>query len=165
MVCPLKSIEDDGPKDAFNCYHTQLLDTSIKRAFGMLIHKWGCLRKPMPVNFKHGKINLLVLALCKLHNFCIDIDKTTDLPSTTNDDCAIGLAGGLMLRDGQRPMELLNAGHLVEPEHRTERKRAEKLLDLPVFKMLQHIQNQGYTIPPKKTLNSAVIETTTTTTR
>ena len=70
MVTPFKGVSG-GTKDDYNFCHSQVRIT-IECAFGMLVHRWGCLRKAMPVNFTVQKINSLVLALCKLHNYCID---------------------------------------------------------------------------------------------
>jgi hypothetical protein len=69
MVSPFKQVSD-GPKDAFNFYHSQLRIT-IEGAFGMLVHKWGCLRKPLPMNIPVSKQTRLVIGLCKLHNFVL----------------------------------------------------------------------------------------------
>lgn len=70
MCTPWRNVSR-GPKDAMNFYHSQLRIT-IECAFGMLVHRWGILRKPMPINIAVNKITKLVHALCKLHNFCID---------------------------------------------------------------------------------------------
>ncbi|KAG7348755.1 DDE superfamily endonuclease [Nitzschia inconspicua] len=151
MVCPFRSIKG-GPKDAFNFFHSQLR-INIECAFGMLVHKWGCLRKPMPVNFKVANINRLVLVLCKVHNFCIDYDSKTKLALHEDDNINIGLAGGLtQLSVREQPRELIGAGHDPDPEHRSARRRANALLsELPVFKMLQHIEKEGYQRPPTNT--------------
>ena len=37
----------------------------------MLVHRFGIFRKPMPANLRMGDICSMVVALCKLHNFCI----------------------------------------------------------------------------------------------
>ena len=57
-----------GPKDDF--FHSHFC-INIECAFGILVHRWGILRKPMPVNLTIEKISSLVLALCKLHNFAL----------------------------------------------------------------------------------------------
>jgi hypothetical protein len=45
----------------------------------MLVHRFGILRKPMPVNIRVSQISSLVTALCRLHNYCIDMrDIQTD---------------------------------------------------------------------------------------
>lgn len=60
------------------------------------MHQWGMLRKPMPVNFTLQKISSLVLALCKLHNFCIDnSSEEVDRPSET-DIVNISMDGGIV---------------------------------------------------------------------
>ena len=49
------------------------------------MHRWSMLHEPMPVNFTVQKISSLVLALCKLHNFCIDNSSDeVDQPYVTN---------------------------------------------------------------------------------
>jgi hypothetical protein len=58
-------------KDDYNYYQSQLRMT-IECAFGMLVHRWSILRKPMPTGMHLGKVTELTMALCKLHNFCID---------------------------------------------------------------------------------------------
>jgi hypothetical protein len=59
------------PKDAMNYFHLSLR-ICIECEFGILVHRWGILCKPMPVNQTVQKITRsLVLALCKLHNFAL----------------------------------------------------------------------------------------------
>jgi hypothetical protein len=82
-VSPFKAVSS-GPKDAFNFYQSQLRIT-IEGAFGSLVHRWGCLRKPMPMNFSVSNMSRLVVVLCKLHNFCIDRKHSETLPSMAND--------------------------------------------------------------------------------
>ena len=55
------------------------------------------LRKPMPVNLTVGKISSLVLALCKLHNFCIDKNCEDVVCPTAGDIANITMDGGLFL--------------------------------------------------------------------
>ena len=70
MTTPYKGVSG-GIKDAFNFYHSQL-QINIECAFGILVHKWGCLQKPLPCNLLLPKICALLKCLCILHNFCID---------------------------------------------------------------------------------------------
>ena len=70
MCVPYKSVSS-GPKDAYNFYQSQLR-INIEFAFGILVHRWGVLRKPIPVNISIERTSQLVCALCILHNFCID---------------------------------------------------------------------------------------------
>ena len=46
MTAPFKGV-GTGVKDAFNFYQSQLR-INIECAFGMLVHKFGCLQKPLP---------------------------------------------------------------------------------------------------------------------
>lgn len=71
MCMPWRNVSR-GAKDAMNFFHLQLR-INIECTFGILVYRWGIMRKPMPVNLTVGKTSSLVLALCKLHNlFCID---------------------------------------------------------------------------------------------
>jgi hypothetical protein len=54
MVTPYKSVRA-GPKDDFNFFHSQLR-INIERAFGMLVHRWAILRRPM--SSRMGPFNL-----------------------------------------------------------------------------------------------------------
>ena len=59
-----------GTKDAFNFYHSQLR-IRIECAFGMLTHRWAILRSAIPMNVTVHKTVALVLALARLHYYCI----------------------------------------------------------------------------------------------
>ena len=56
---------------AYNFYHSPL-QINIECTFGMLVHSWGELQKPIPVNIYIDKTTHIVCALCILHNFYID---------------------------------------------------------------------------------------------
>lgn len=59
----------DKKKDNFN-YFTSQLRIRVEMAFGLLVHKWGVLQKPLAVDtFRVWKV---VLAVGRLHNFCIN---------------------------------------------------------------------------------------------
>ncbi len=70
MAPPFKGTQRDV-RDAYNFFHSQLR-INIECAFGMLVHRWGVLRKPFPVNITVAKISHSVRALSILHNFCVD---------------------------------------------------------------------------------------------
>jgi len=70
MIVPYKSARE-GPKDDFNFFHSQLR-INVERAFGMLIHRWAILQRPLSKTMGIKKQVSLVVALCKLHNFCLD---------------------------------------------------------------------------------------------
>ena len=71
MTTPFKGVRCGGLRDAFNFYHSSTR-IKIECAFGVLVHRFGCLRKPLPPNLKIRKITSLVRCLCILHNFCIN---------------------------------------------------------------------------------------------
>ena len=77
MVVPFKTAT--GVQDDFNFYHSQLR-IRVEMAFGRLVHRWGILRRPLRNNFGIKKISSLVMACCRLHNFCTDC-KSGDAPS------------------------------------------------------------------------------------
>ncbi len=60
-----------GPKDNYNFVHSQL-SIRIECAFGMLVKRWGILRKAIPQNISVKKTIDLVNCLSILHNFCIN---------------------------------------------------------------------------------------------
>eukprot|EP01082_Thalassiosira_pseudonana_P005802 g5709.t1 g5709 contig2:1128585-1129208(+) len=60
-----------GARDNYNYFHSQLR-IRIECAFGMYVQRWGMLRTAIPCNISVPKTISLVLALAKLHNFCID---------------------------------------------------------------------------------------------
>jgi hypothetical protein len=70
MATPYKAVKE-GAKDAYNFFHSNCRIT-IECAFGMLVHRWGILCKPMSTKLPISKVTSIVRALCRLHNFCID---------------------------------------------------------------------------------------------
>ncbi|KAI2489792.1 nuclease [Fragilaria crotonensis] len=55
--------------DNFNYFASQLR-IRIEMAFGLMVKKWGILACPLTIKLKN--IKRLVIAIAKLHNFCID---------------------------------------------------------------------------------------------
>jgi len=100
MCVPFRNVSEatDVPKDAFNFFQSQLR-INIECAFGMLVHRFGILRKPFPMNVSITKTNSAVLALCKLHNFCIETNGDDDLifSADQRDASNIMLDGGMVL--------------------------------------------------------------------
>ena len=95
MCVPWRNVSS-GPKNGMNFFHLSLR-INIECAFGMLVHRWGILRKPMPVNLTVHKISSLVLALCKLHNFCIDNGSDAVEGPSEMDLVNITMEGGLFM--------------------------------------------------------------------
>ena len=120
MTTPYKGATG-GLRDSFNFFHSQLR-ISIECAFGMLVHRWGVLRKAIPVNVSLEKTCMLVRALCMLHNFCIDEREATADPPTAS-DLASTLSGGGFVQDNPvgRVNQLMDGGNHFEgvPESQT----------------------------------------------
>jgi hypothetical protein len=134
MATPYKSVKD-GSKDAYNYFHSNCR-INIECAFGMLVHRWGILCKPMSTMLPIAKVTALVRCLCRLHNFCIDerllgnavamplVDKPLD-----SDLANITLAGGASILTGTdqfNPDELLHGGEHFDDVSRTVRVSRKK---------------------------------------
>ena len=120
MATPYPAVSG-GTKDAYNFYHSQLR-IRIECTFGMLTRRWGILRSAIPLNVSVQKTVALVLALAKLHNYCIDADGNSDLTSTAHDEWQNELNGAIPLvatrHDAQSanndeviPEQLMHVGH------------------------------------------------------
>jgi hypothetical protein len=164
MATPFKGASE-GPKDAYNFYHSQLRIT-IECAFGILVHRWGLLRRAMPVNISLMKTIALVVALCKLHNFCIDANEKLDEPAK-DDEEDIVLHSGIILPAFQPMPQSEETDVSTEFVYVPERDRLNQLLDggehaddhnrytmdnrsvdqFPNKIMLQLIESQGFQRP------------------
>ena len=161
MCTPWRNVTS-GPKDAMNFYHSQLR-INIECAFGILVHRWGMLRKPMPINVGVGKISSLLLALCKLHNFCIDQScDNLDSPSV-HDIANIAMNGGLHLprmdNNGgaywsydasgglDRLNDLLDGGFHMDDHTRSQRRQYRRQTDLPCHSILNYVRMMDYQRP------------------
>ncbi len=69
MATPYKGVSG-GSKEAYNYFHSSLR-IRIECAFGMFVHRWGILRRPLSSSMGLGKITALVMCFGSLHNFCI----------------------------------------------------------------------------------------------
>ena len=96
MATPYSGVSGGGSKDAYNFYHSQLR-INIECAFGMFIHRWAILRSAIPMRVSLKKTIALVVALAKLHNFCIDASDTHTPPSPALDELRTEMQGGVPL--------------------------------------------------------------------
>jgi hypothetical protein len=110
VATPFKNVSN-GPKDAYNFFHSQLR-INIECAFGMLVHRFAILRKPIPQNISLKKTSAMVLACCKLHNYCIDENEITVPNQTGRDAVNISTDGGIRISEETDfiPSDLLGAG-------------------------------------------------------
>jgi hypothetical protein len=74
-----------GYKDAYNFFHSQLC-VRVECAFGMFVTRWGILCSAIPRGVTIKKTTSLLLALAKIHNFCIDKIYTAILPVIPEDE-------------------------------------------------------------------------------
>jgi hypothetical protein len=94
-----------GYKDAYNFFHSQLR-IRVECAFGMFVQRWGILRSAIPKGVTLRKTTALVLALAKLHNFCIDNTDTNILPSLPADEMRM-----MSRASGSIPLEAATTGN------------------------------------------------------
>ncbi|KAG7343885.1 DDE superfamily endonuclease [Nitzschia inconspicua] len=67
--------------------------------------------------------------------------------SISDDHNSIAMRGGIILQSVDRPDALLDGGDFMEPQHHGDRRTAlARMEQLPVFGMLRHIENNGFTI-------------------
>ena len=112
MASPFKGTSS-GPKDAYNFFQSQIR-INIECAFGVLVSRFGVLRKALPMNISIAKVSALIRCLCILHNFCINErlgkienerenineNQETDYlvsPTDVNDSTHIMIVGGINL--------------------------------------------------------------------
>jgi DDE superfamily endonuclease len=117
-----------GSKDDYNFYHSQVR-IKVECAFGQLVQRWGLLRRALSAKITTKKVTTLCMALCRVHNFCIDrrlkpedrmgtptspsgSKETEDLSPLISDECVIEMNGGIRTRNDEsyRPVGLLHGG-------------------------------------------------------
>lgn len=174
LVTPYKgTVGRQEDRDNYNFYHSQLR-IQVECAFGMLVHRWGMLRRPIPQSFGIMGACDTTLALCRLHNYCIDQRVDTELPilalDTANIDAECSNTGFMVNFDPetqtgadahnrgiQRPSALLDAGdhfddYSVELRKQDLRRRKRRRVDgapviLPQTILYESVLNQGLERP------------------
>ena len=162
MSVPFKN-NVTAEKDAYNFYQSQLRIT-VEQTFGILVHRWAILRGPLCVPLIAAPS--LVMALCRLHNFCIDakdvIDTLNMKEYETNDNDELYLQHlvsvsnslkdsdmidcNVVSVDENGPDGLLNRGdHFNDCPHNRQQTSND---NYPMDKMLKFVQEQGLTRPP-----------------
>jgi hypothetical protein len=92
LVSPNKGVSR-GPKDDFIFYQSQK-HIAIECTFGMLVHRWGLLRRDRPCKISLAKIGQIVICLCKLNNFCINEKDGIISDPIPTDDAHVKSGGG-----------------------------------------------------------------------
>jgi hypothetical protein len=83
MVTPYRNVRR-GTKDDYNHFHSSVR-ICIECTFGILVHRWAILRSPLSATMGVEKQMVLVMALCKLHNYCIGLDDDDKENATTGE--------------------------------------------------------------------------------
>jgi hypothetical protein len=98
-------------KDAYNFFHSQLR-VRVECAFGMFVQRWGILRSAIPKGISVQKTTSLVLALAKIHNFCIEQTDTSILPVLPEDKFRLVTqpSGSIPLEDGGAHNDRMDEG-------------------------------------------------------
>lgn len=140
----------------------------------ILVHRWGILRKPIPMNVSIQKTTSLVLVLCKLHNYCINCTDASIERPFQSDLQNIVMNGGLFLprlddraedreeqpswsydmseTSGDRLVALLDGGdHCDDHDSQTARRAFRYLEHLPSRILLAKIQDEGLHRPARST--------------
>jgi DDE superfamily endonuclease len=162
FVAPYKNVSG-GSKDDFNIYHSQLR-INIECAFGQLVPRWGLLRRALPANYGIRKSTSLVIALCRLHNYCID-QRLSEVPTAlAADTLEIVSNGGIPLirtsENESRPEQLLDVGaHNDDTSAFCHRQFAKhgmgKNDEVPREYLHAKIVQGGYQRPPPKRWRSS----------
>jgi hypothetical protein len=142
-----------GPKDNYNFFHSQLR-IRIECAFGMLVKRWGILRKAIPPNISVKKTISLVNCLAKLHNFFInevdsvdealcedshyiECDEAGFVPMVTNHECL-----NVLDDNNETPEALIGGGdHFDDVPRASRRERSANYEStLPRSKLCMHVE-------------------------
>jgi len=141
-----------GERDAYNFYFSQLR-IRIECAFGMFVHRWSLLRSPMPATQPIARTVGMVLAMARLHNFCIDYGESNMISRLATDELRSELNGAILLTtntDGEIVAdELTGGGHHFHDLPRTLRRRQPQNNNnwLPRERMCAEVADQGLTRP------------------
>lgn len=98
MATPYPNVAGDTEKDAYNFFHSQLR-INIECAFGILVMRWGFLRKKAPSRYSVKKTIATVSCLCRLHNFLIDHgDSKPPTRGTPRDELTMAIENGVSVQ-------------------------------------------------------------------
>ena len=162
MATPFTNVSGDinrATEDNYNFYHSQLR-IRVECAFGMIVQRWGILRMAISQNIGVKKVVALVIALAKLHNFCIDESNIPErIPQTYHrdrynimnaDDGYVGLSRSDPQQTSTVPLDLMNAGeHFndIPANVLRARRRLATQMELPRTRLCQMIAD-GHWVRP-----------------
>jgi hypothetical protein len=120
-----------GSEDAYNFYHLQV-QIRIECAFRMFTQQWSLLWRALPAQITTGKAVALVVALGKLHNFCIDKNDGDATPLRAADEWNLQVEGAIPTADVEPlPIELLDGGNHFDDVDRVTRRRLVQRGNIP----------------------------------
>ena len=154
MASPDPSGSGISVEDSYNFFHSQLR-INIECAFGILVNRWGFLRKKAPKNYSIKKTISTVSCLCSLHNFLIDERCAVPGANTPSDALTLAVEGAVPMEraaNGERvPGQLLEAGnHFDDDLNYTVRRsiyQTHQGRSLPRTAMIAHVANKGMSRP------------------
>ena len=113
------------------------------------MHRWGVLRKALPARIGIKKIASLVMALCRLHNYCINCNDYEADKILAQDELNIPLESDIVLeRTGDNhfsPTGLLHGG-----EHFTDYGRYN-------LRMIRRMEDEIENSAPRERLHKMVV--------
>jgi hypothetical protein len=115
MATPYPNVAQNSQKDNYNFYHSQIR-INIECAFGILVSRFGIIRKPLPTGFTMKKIAALMNCLCCIHNFVIDTKFEPEVPAliTEEDHFQMVLDGAISMETEQYVNERNGGDGIVE---------------------------------------------------
>ena len=161
MITPFKNVKQNKIKDAFNFFHSQVR-INVECSFGKLVQRWSILRKAIPLNVSVKKTTALVMCLCKLHNFCINMSDIEVADNCAQDKLEISINGGVALEpvdqnidneQNMTPLSLLNGGQHFDdfsPSLLQEYTRLSQFGSQPRDMLLKSVTEQKLTRPTPK---------------
>ena len=96
-LSPYRGRNLDVWMDSFN-YRLSLRRQCIKRAFGILVQRWGVFWRPLRVAYR--RVPLLIRASCRLHNFCVEKMGTPTYVEVARGDVRMGDIASPLFTDG-----------------------------------------------------------------
>lgn len=147
MATPIPGRSVSLEEDAYNFYLSQIRIT-IERAFGILVHRWGILRRPLSMSIL--KVPALVMCLLRLHNFCIDHDSRHTAGPDLRDEGAIVRAARRMkdkpcavrLNSRGIPEDLAGSGHHFRDLPNSRRPSNQNDGMTPMRRMMKSVADQ-----------------------
>ena len=150
MAIPYQNVSIDNPKDFYNFYQSQLRIT-IECTFGILVARWGILRRPMNVKYSLRKVSRLVMSLCKVHNFLIDCNySNVQVPQSTAEDNYFNMLNGGLDLANFKNIENNGGGHFEDDPSRVTRRSTEHNHLHPRERIFRHISEMDYRRPIRR---------------